>query len=317
MDLQRLQRTRFSFVVVGSAVFLILVQVAAGLIVGALERPARLIAPPPVGSFAKGPIVQGPVRTAPSRARLRRLVARASHGKARVLATHPGPGRLTTILVRVHHAPLVMLTDGRYLFLGPVFGAAGHNLQKRAQARMAGEQGMVPGLPAEASSRIYGPTAATSPRSFPSQASASFIVGRTGPLLTFVADPNCAYCHAMWASVLYPMIRSGHLRVRVVPVGIVDPRNAIVRAAAILASPDPARAWIANEQRFHVATERGGWPAPGRFDPTNPRQHAIIANTAAFFAAEGGSVATPTLFFRGKTHVGTMTVRAFRRFLSH
>lgn len=356
MDLQRLQRTRLSFVVVESAVFLILVQVAAGLLVGALERPAPP-PPPPVGSFAKSP--PGPQvvsrRPAPlSRARLQRLIARASHGTARLLAASPGPGRLTTILVRVHHAPLALLTDGRYLFLGPVFGAAGHNLQKRAQARMAdnalsggaGGQGLVGGglapttrtaptpapvsgsespassLPAQrvlsapAHAQIPPAVSAISGKSFPSSANTGFVVGRSGPLLTFVADPNCAYCHAMWVQVLWPMIQSGHLRVRVVPVGIVDPRNAIVRAAAILAAPDPARAWIANEQRFHVARERGGWPAPGRFDPARPRQHAIIANTAAFFAAEGGSVATPTLFFHGRTHVGTLTSRAFRRFLS-
>ncbi len=328
----------------GLAAFLVGVMTVSGLIVGTILRPEwqsaprppvnprgvqdivgrigrsadnaayPVTVPTPVGAFVPASRAGAP----PSDARLRRLVAQASNGQAHVLRIVPGPGRLTTLVVQIRKTPMVVLTDGRYLFTGAVYDASGHNLIKRAVAQIVAAADNVSPAPAPAAAHapnLQAPGAGKA-HPFPSPADASFVVGRAGPTVTMVADPNCAYCHAMWESILRPEIRAGHLRVRIVPVGIVDPRVAIVRAAAILASPNPAKAWILNERLFHVSTEQGGFPAHGPFDPANAKQRAVLLNTEAFFAAEGGSVATPTFFYHGQSHVGVMTHAAWHRFLS-
>ncbi len=327
----------------GLAAFLVGVMTVSGLIVGTILRPEwqsaprppvnprgvqdivgrtghsaynaayPVTVPTPVGAFVPASRAGAP----PSDARLRRLVAQASNGQAHVLRIVPGPGRLTTLVVQIRKTPMIVMTDGHYLFTGAVYDASGHNLIKRAVAHIvASADNASPVLaPAPAAANPQAPGAGKS-HPFPSPADASFVVGRAGPIVTMVADPNCAYCHAMWESILRPEIRAGHLRVRIVPVGIVDPRVAIVRAAAILASPNPAKAWILNERLFHVSTEQGGFPARGPFDPANAKQRAVLLNTEAFFAAEGGSVATPTFFYHGQSHVGVMTHAAWHRFLS-
>lgn len=306
-------RLRAIWVVTGAVAalvgLLVLVLVVAGLIVGAIllhsgsksaQRVSRPLTTTP-SAFIPAP--------RSSSASLERLVADASHGKARIVQLRPGPGPLTTLVIRIHHQPLVILTDGHYLFLGPVFNARGHNVIKPLQRALIENTAPTP-------ANLSPPTSGRAHASFPSAADTSFVVGRSGPTVTMVADPNCVFCHQMWESVLWPAIQSGRLRVRIIPVGIVDPRIAIVRAGAILASGNAPHAWMINEQRFHVRTEQGGWPARGAFNPANPQQAAVLENTEAFFAAEGGNVATPTFFYHGQTHVGSMTPNAWHRFVS-
>ena len=130
-----------------------------------------------------------------------------------------------------------------------------------------------------------------------------------------VADPNCAFCHRDWVRVLAPRIAAGTLRVRIVPVAIVDPATARVRAAEILSAPDPGRAWAQEERDFHETTEQGGLPAQGvTVAPT--ALAAVETNTAAFFASSHGTAATPTFVYHGRRHVGYLSAPALRAFLA-
>ncbi|MBN6742783.1 thioredoxin fold domain-containing protein [Acidithiobacillus sp. MC6.1] len=60
--------------------------------------------------------------------------------------------------------------------------------------------------------------------------------GRKGPVIYDFFDPNCPYCHTLYDEE-QPLIRSGQLTVRYVPVAYLLPSSAS-EAAAILQSPD-------------------------------------------------------------------------------
>lgn len=226
----------------------------------------------------------------PSRAALSRLVQKASRGQATITRTFAGPDGLTGLVLSPSGS--VAWTNGRYVFLGAVFDRHGRNLSLLAQ-------------------RAISPARFR----FPTRASASFLVGTSGPVLTMIADPNCAFCHQEWMRVLAPRIAAGRLRVRLVPVAIVHPRTARVRAAEIMSASDPAHAWAQDERHFHETAERGGLPVQGITVPPAALT-AVETNTAAFFAASNGTAATPTFVYHGRRHVGYLDARALQAFLA-
>lgn len=67
-------------------------------------------------------------------------------------------------------------------------------------------------------------------------------------------DPNCIFCH-LTDIELAPYIKAG-LQVRLVPVGFLK-KSSAGKAAAIMQSADPAKAWDANEASFNEAQEEG------------------------------------------------------------
>ena len=89
--------------------------------------------------------------------------------------------------------------------------------------------------------------------------------GQAGaPRVVYVfTDPDCPFCNKFWADAR-PWVESGKVELRHVMVGILTPTSA-GKAAAILASKDPAAALQAYEQG-HVAanakTLAGGRPRP-------------------------------------------------------
>ena len=222
---------------------------------------------------------------------LAHLVQEASRGQAGIKRTFAGPDGLTGLVLSPSGS--VAWTNGRYVFLGAVFDAKGQNLSLLAQRAISPARFL-----------------------FPTRASASFLVGTAGPVLTMVADPNCAFCHQDWVRVLGPRIAAGTLRVRVVPVAIVDPTTARVRAAAILSASDPGQAWAQDERHFHEATEQGGLSVQGITVPPVALT-AVETNTAAFFASSNGTAATPTFVYHGRRHVGYLSTQALHAFLLH
>lgn len=225
-----------------------------------------------------------------SRMALARLVQEASRGQAGIKRTFAGPDGLTGVVLSPSGS--VAWTNGRYVFLGAVFDAKGHNLSLLAQQAISPQRFR-----------------------FPTHASAGLLIGTAGPTLTMVADPNCAFCHRDWVHVLAPRIAAGTLRVRIVPVAIVDPATARVRAAEILSAPDPGRAWAQDERDFHETTEQGGLPVHG-VTVAPVALAAVESNTAAFFASSHGTAATPTFVYHARRHVGYLSASALRAFLA-
>ena len=70
-----------------------------------------------------------------------------------------------------------------------------------------------------------------------------FTLGERGPLAVLFADPACPWSRSAVARIGREAM-AGRLRLHVVPVALLGAASAR-RAAAIAASPDPARAWFA------------------------------------------------------------------------
>ncbi|MDD9990725.1 MAG: hypothetical protein OXP75_02905 [Rhodospirillales bacterium] len=83
-----------------------------------------------------------------------------------------------------------------------------------------------------------------------SAAAFGFTLGQRGPVVVLLGDATCSWSRAA-AARLGRAALDGRLQLRVVPVAVLG-GAAARRAAAIAASPDPARAWF------------GGGGAPGR-----------------------------------------------------
>ncbi len=74
------------------------------------------------------------------------------------------------------------------------------------------------------------------------------------------SDPNCPYCAHFWHQAR-PWVDSGKVQLRHLLVGILR-EDSPGKAAAILASADPARAWLAHEQHHPDAALKPVTPLP-------------------------------------------------------
>ena len=74
-----------------------------------------------------------------------------------------------------------------------------------------------------------------------------FTLGASGPVVVLFGDAACPWSRAAAAKLATEAL-AGRLRLRVVPVGVLG-AGAAQQAAAIAASPDPARAWFEGTAR--------------------------------------------------------------------
>jgi thiol:disulfide interchange protein DsbG len=77
----------------------------------------------------------------------------------------------------------------------------------------------------------------------------SFLIGRSGPVFTDFVDPDCPYCHQEFRE-LQPLLLSGKLRLRIVPVAVLD-ADSLPRAATLLESRHPVEKFLQAEAGFH------------------------------------------------------------------
>ncbi len=220
---------------------------------------------------------------APPRAQATSMVPGALRrfGVVRVLRTLPGPPGLTAALVTTsggQKAVVWVLGNGTAVATGQVWDAQGHDLTRAMAIRM----GLIP--------RPLAPTAVAAAVA----RLRGFVLGTGGPEITLFLDPNCIFCHRLYAAAL-PLLAAGKLRLRVVLVGFLKPTS-FDRASAILMASDPARALAADERGFDVAAEEGGI-APATAIPA-PIHAAIVADTKLL--AQSGAEATPTLLFQDR-----------------
>ena len=83
-----------------------------------------------------------------------------------------------------------------------------------------------------------------------------------------VFDPNCSICHLVFGAV-QPMIDSGNLQVRWIPVGIMQ-MSSVGKAAAIMMGKDDAAKLALlkqDENNFDMKTESGGVPELKKASP--------------------------------------------------
>lgn len=116
--------------------------------------------------------------------------------------------------------------------------------------------------------------------------SADFIWGKGKPNIVFYTDPNCIFCHRQF-DALKPLIESGKVTARVIPVAFLKP-SSMGKAEAVLQGGVPAL--LQDEEHFDDAKEEGG---------IKPINNPVLArkihdNTVGLSNVEGGNgIATP------------------------
>ena len=73
-------------------------------------------------------------------------------------------------------------------------------------------------------------------------------IGHSGPLFVEFFDPDCPYCHTQFEKLM-PLVRAGKIRLEEIPVAVLN-QNSRPRAAALLESPNPAKALMQGEAGF-------------------------------------------------------------------
>jgi thiol:disulfide interchange protein DsbG len=217
------------------------------------------------------------------------VVASASHGNAHALSVfqgrdgligvvYAGTGGAKGIVWLTPHGEAV-ITDGHLV------DQQGADLTRQAMYT----QGVL-ASPAEAL------TAAMAP------ARMAIRVGAHGPVLAVLFDPNCAYCHQLYAALSSAAV-ANDVQVRYVVVGTLK-ATSIPRAASILADRDPAKALAMNETDFDTTKEEGGYPVAKviRADI----KAAVESNNGLF--NHTGAVGTPTILYCDKA-TGTARMR--------
>ena len=107
-----------------------------------------------------------------------------------------------------------------------------------------------------------------------------FTLGNAGSAVAVFADPGCRWSRAAVARLARPAI-DGHLRLRVIPVGVLGAASAR-EAAAIASTRDPAMAWF-----------------EGARGPAGPEGGRRIARNNALFDAWGAG-AVPLIAWRAR-----------------
>ena len=256
------------------------------------------------------------------------VVTRASDGKLSVINAFAGPYPNTTGVI-------AKLTNGKsgkmflwvitppsvakpLLFSGSAFDYTGQNLTKEYLLK---NKLISPSAITESVNLSAPPTSASvavSPSDVPSAPAnapintmsktdilahiwsdpASFILGTKGPMITVFIDPNCIYCHSYLDSTLFPLVKQGKLRVKILPVGFLHP-SSLPKAWHLLA--DGASALTKNEAGFNVQTESGaltGYTVSQANTVKIPNTgltvgQGVMANNILLKAIDGG-FATPT-----------------------
>lgn len=136
-------------------------------------------------------------------------------------------------------------------------------------------------------------------------------IGYNGkPVLWFVADPQCQYCHRAWGKISQ-LVMTGKISVNVILIGALPGSSTIARD--ILSRNDPGEAWMSGEgstdDGYHPSSHNPSGEAASKAD-------SYLAANMAFVRAEGVK-RTPWMGYVGKdkktvyTHEGADQIEAF------
>ena len=92
------------------------------------------------------------------------------------------------------------------------------------------------------------------------------------PAIYVVIDPQCPHCHAFLQDLRAPVIESGLLQVRLVPIGLRPETEA--QSAFLLAAPDPSGAWFA-----HLDGDTAALPAPADINTQGVKHNLAVIQT--------------------------------------
>ncbi len=117
-----------------------------------------------------------------------------------------------------------------------------------------------------------------------------------------IMDPNCIFCHTLYQKI-EPLIESGQLQVRWLPVAFRDPSSPGKAAAMLNAGSDAAsdKLLAQNEANFDEQTESGSL-TPLQPDSKNMAVTAAFSKVAqnTQFFSQSGFNGTPTILYKEK-----------------
>jgi thiol:disulfide interchange protein DsbG len=113
-----------------------------------------------------------------------------------------------------------------------------------------------------------------------------------------IMDPNCSYCHLVYKE-FKPLIDSGQVQVRWLPVAFRDPTSPGKAAALLNAGSGAAALLDQNEKNFDDQSEEGAITPlqPNPNDPAMTKIFAEVAQNTEFFS-KFGFQGTPTILYK-------------------
>ena len=230
------------------------------------------------------------------------LVATVTHGGATVRKIFPGPkgsGLTGAVVQEGSNPPFVVwiAADGKTLIAGNVFDVRRRNLTELAAIQLAGapvRARPVPPVPVPAAASGPPSPVFLAPGAYRAMAGGVRFLreGRGKKSLWIFLDPNCIWCHRLYAD-LGARLLPEDVSVNWVPVAFIKP-SSVGRAETLLARGLPALA--EDESRFDESAEEGGIPGTRRPD----LEAEVKENTQILARILGatGRLMTPTLVYR-------------------
>ena len=224
------------------------------------------------------------------------LVAEDTHGAATVRRIFDGPkgsGLTGAVIEGESHSPVVVwiTADGKTLIAGNVFDDRGRDLTELAALRQAGVPVRTPApAPVPAASSSPPSPVFLAPGAYKTMAGGVRFLreGRGTKSLWIFLDPNCPWCHRLYAD-LEARPLPADVSVNWVPVAFIKP-SSVGRDETILDKGLPALA--EDESRFIESSEDGGIPETRR-----PDLEAEVRDNTRIFQSTVGTM-TPTLVYR-------------------
>ncbi len=222
-----------------------------------------------------------------------KMILNLTHGKALITQEFQAVGNINGYVLSPKEGGQSVIIyadkDGQYMFMGSLMDSTGNSLSNNFN------QKYVVSVTAKAALKEAAGTT-------------WFVDGKdSAPHKAYILlDPNCIYCHKIYQEV-FPMIDSGALQVRWVPVGFLKETSA-GKSAALIQAAQTKGALAADqllrtdELEFDTQHEEGGIPVLNNNDKDAKQAFAAVTANTQFFSKYGFQ-GTPTLIYTdNKTH---------------
>lgn len=215
-----------------------------------------------------------------------KLITKITQGKANITKEFPAVGNLNGYVLTPNGGGGSMIayadSQGKYMVLGNIIDPAGKNLSAQYNQEY-----------------VVSVTAKNALNA--AKTSAWFVDGKdSAPHQAYIfLDPNCIYCHLLYKEV-FPLIDSGQLQVRWIPVGFLKQTSPGKSAALMQASAknaDTAEQLLRQDElKFDTQKEEGGIQPLSESNKDDQGFFKQVAENTVLFN-QYGFEGTPTLIY--------------------
>jgi thiol:disulfide interchange protein DsbG len=168
------------------------------------------------------------------------VMTKLTQAGVKVLKEFPAIGKLNGWVLMHENQPAIAYTtpNGKAMLFGPLLSPSGENMTLVYTAKYAPKPNV---------DKLMG--------TLKKEGTIIVLGDKTSKHVIYTfEDPNCIFCH-LTDIELKPYIQAG-LQVRLIPVGFLK-KSSAGKAAAILQSSNPTKAWEADEAGFNESEEEG------------------------------------------------------------